>query len=307
MLSPYDELYDPYTGKRKRGAVLPEPPKLHRRRRGCACLVLVLAGFALFVGLLAGGLIVGVEALERSTHQTRTAQAELTQAALNVTALPSPLPPTATATTIPHPSATPSPTAGAVLATALEPSPTPTRRSPSATPAPSSDEPNSRFDFFAQTQGFPQNIRLSEVTCTEQATTFTLRFEAWRDENLTSLEVTFTADGRDAALAQIRSAVPPDAVFSQDLFVVINEEQLNLKGITAAEVQSRIEAAIERLRPQSVTQFSLTWLETEKQPSLSFAMRGLHLSGGGVLMTVRWGRSPNDDMDSHSVQFLVCE
>lgn len=328
MYPPPHDHYDPYTGKFKRGpAAYGVWPRRLWTECGVCLVLLLMASTAVLGAVAAWVLLPNDRQPQTESAFTGVIPSSTPQDTLTAVASPPTLPPfdfiptsTFAPTLTPFPSAsptsqvfiqasatsTPRRIAGLLLQTA-----TPTAFLLPASPTPIRDRaesPGERFAFFAQNSNMPKLLTVTNIACDADHSDFTLVFDPTLDSNIPYLEVTLTTAGAEASFSEITPLVTAEMQILQDLTITLNETALNLNDIRSSQIfLSIIQNAWNRERLRGVTAFSITWTETSRQPAMSFRIIGQHPNAGGVMMTVRWARDPNQRLeDNDRPTFQVC-
>jgi hypothetical protein len=182
----------------------------------------------------------------------------------------------------------------------IPPSPTPIRNQ--------AESPGERFAFFAQNSAMPRSLNVIEIACDADQSRFTLVFDPTLDSNLPYLEVSLSAAGPDAVFSELTPLVTSEMQIVQDLTLTLNDSALNLNDVRSSQIfVSIFQSAWERERLGGVRAFSATWTETSLQPAMSFRIVAQHPNSGGVMMSVRWARDPQERLeDNERLTFQVC-
>ena len=311
---------DVYSGKRKRRPDGISDSDYYERRgwwRGCCCalVLMVMAGVS-----GAGVAVVFVRWFDDAVAETTTVIA-VTQT-LNTEALV-PLDTEMPVTLTPFLTRTPTPTresafaegAGEVVVMASpsatdEVAPTFTRDTDDTINRDSGE----RFEFFAQSSGFPRLVNVVDVTCSTERTDFTLLLDhsgTAAGDDVVYLEVTLQAEGSEASLASVEMDTP-DVMFEEQMIITVGEESTISTEVLEAKTGDRIAAALdeawtrERRRGAGVQEFTVTWYNTARQPDVGFVVEGLHPNRGGVLMSVRWSWDLTVPLTENPIRFQIC-
>lgn len=275
-----EELYSPYEWQ---SHAEPAPRGLSAFS---ACLILIIVAL---LGIIAAGAILflandGAEIVVTNTP------AEII--AIQATDTPAP--------TL-SPTTSPSPTNAGFINT---PTPAATQ-APSHTPRPTTEQPQQGDDCLLQAVGLPPVLEFINIAVDSTLTTASILLDNRAGGNYAELSAVLRPDGDASALIEIEPRLMDNtAVIESGVTLTLNDQTLNLNNTDSSALARVFEITWQRERPRAVTEFSATWQNTARQPSMAIDIRGAHPPTGGILVEILWAQDENDTVQSSGVYRL---